>query len=149
MRVSHPLQSPNAVRFSESLHSVIVHRADHPSVSTPGLARHHSLTFALQRPHPATDLEISAFHSDDYVHFLQHVNPDNKPQYEKECLRCKCSVIAAFPSFFLVFVKGLVRYRASRGTWLASPLFFFFFLFLFLLRPHMMCINSECACMCI
>ncbi len=41
-----------------------------------------------QRPPPTSDEEMTQFHADDYVHFLQHVTPDNMSMYQRELQRC-------------------------------------------------------------
>jgi histone deacetylase 1/2 len=38
----------------------------------------------LQRAKPATKYEMTQFHTDDYVEFLQKVTPDNMENYSKE-----------------------------------------------------------------
>src|ERR1700712_626072 len=42
------------------------------------------LTFILQRAKPATKYEMTQFHTDEYVEFLQKVTPDNMEGYAKE-----------------------------------------------------------------
>ena len=43
----------------------------------------------LQRPHPAAELEMTAYHSDDYIRFLKAIRPDNVGEYTKLMQRCK------------------------------------------------------------
>jgi acetoin utilization deacetylase AcuC-like enzyme len=48
-------------------------------------------TFAdqtLQRPHYATASEMSRFHAEDYVQFLERVTPDNKEQFTAQMQKC-------------------------------------------------------------
>ena len=42
----------------------------------------------LQRPHPASPEELTAFHSDDYVDFLRRVTPDNIKTYTQAMSKC-------------------------------------------------------------
>eukprot|EP01028_Stygiella_incarcerata_P007523 TRINITY_DN3122_c0_g1_i1.p1 TRINITY_DN3122_c0_g1~~TRINITY_DN3122_c0_g1_i1.p1 ORF type:complete len:431 (-),score=117.59 TRINITY_DN3122_c0_g1_i1:235-1527(-) len=39
------------------------------------------------RPHLATSMEVTAFHSDDYVRFLERITPDNMQDFQKELSR--------------------------------------------------------------
>ena len=41
-----------------------------------------------QRPQQLSESEMTKFHADDYVHFLQHVSPDNMNEYSRELNRC-------------------------------------------------------------
>ena len=41
-------------------------------------------TDTSQRAKPATNLEMTQFHTDDYVDFLKKVTPDNMEAYQKE-----------------------------------------------------------------
>lgn len=43
-----------------------------------------------QRPHKATQDEMTKFHSDDYIRFLRNIKPDNMSEYNKHMQRCKC-----------------------------------------------------------
>lgn len=47
--------------------------------------------YLLQRPHKATAEEITKYHSDDYIQFLQSIRPDNMSEYSKQMQRCKSS----------------------------------------------------------
>ena len=38
----------------------------------------------IYRPYKLTDAEMTKFHSDDYVYFLQHVNRTNQANYKHE-----------------------------------------------------------------
>ena len=42
----------------------------------------------LQRPHKATQDEMTKFHSDDYIKFLRCIRPDNMAEYNKHMQRC-------------------------------------------------------------
>lgn len=43
----------------------------------------------MQRPHKATQEEMTKFHSDDYIRFLRSIRPDNMSEYNKQMQRCK------------------------------------------------------------
>ena len=43
-----------------------------------------SATNTSQRAKPATNLEMTQFHTDEYVDFLKKVTPDNMESYQKE-----------------------------------------------------------------
>ena len=47
------------------------------------------LFYCLQRPHKATQEEMTKFHSDDYIKFLRSIRPDNMSEYNKQMQRCK------------------------------------------------------------
>ena len=47
-------------------------------------------TVCVQRPHKATQEEMTKFHSDDYVKFLRCIRPDNMSEYNKLMQRCEC-----------------------------------------------------------
>ena len=42
------------------------------------------MTDVLQRAKPATNLEMTQFHTDEYVDFLKKVTPDNMDAFQKE-----------------------------------------------------------------
>ena len=44
-----------------------------------------------QRPHKATQEEMTKFHSDDYIRFLRSIRPDNMSEYNKQMQRCESS----------------------------------------------------------
>jgi len=44
----------------------------------------HCVADILQRAKPATNLEMTQFHTDEYVDFLKKVTPDNMELYQKE-----------------------------------------------------------------
>lgn len=48
------------------------------------IAGRESANYSLQRAKPASQLEMSQFHTDEYVDFLKKVTPDNMDQYQKE-----------------------------------------------------------------
>ena len=54
----------------------------------------------VQRPHKATQEEMSKFHSDDYVKFLRCIRPDNMSEYNKLMQRCKYLHGRTWPSPF-------------------------------------------------
>ena len=47
----------------------------------------------LQRPHKATQEEMTKFHSDDYIKFLRSIRPDNMSEYNKQMQRCKNNIL--------------------------------------------------------
>ena len=49
--------------------------------STVSIPANHEYT---KRAKPATNFEMSQFHTDEYVEFLKKVTPDNMDQYHKE-----------------------------------------------------------------
>lgn len=67
---------------------------------------HLNEKFFLQRPHKATQEEMTKFHSDDYIRFLRSIRPDNMSEYNKQMQRCKYlqdspNCIISFKSSFL------------------------------------------------
>eukprot|EP01027_Heterolobosea_sp_BB2_P009239 GEZU01013641.1.p1 GENE.GEZU01013641.1~~GEZU01013641.1.p1 ORF type:complete len:434 (-),score=123.32 GEZU01013641.1:164-1465(-) len=38
----------------------------------------------VYRPHPASEAEMTKFHSDDYVEFLKRITPDNMGEYQRQ-----------------------------------------------------------------
>jgi len=42
----------------------------------------------VQRPHKATQEEMTKFHSDDYIKFLRSIRPDNMSEFNKQMQRC-------------------------------------------------------------
>ena len=52
---------------------------------------HITLHVCLQRPHKATQEEMTKFHSDDYIKFLRSIRPDNMSEYNKQMQRCEFS----------------------------------------------------------
>lgn len=58
---------------------------------------HHIYIFGfiiLQRPHKCSSEEMSKYHSDDYIKFLQSIRPDNMSDYTKQMQRCKKSFLS-------------------------------------------------------
>ena len=47
------------------------------------------LFLSPQRPHKATQEEMTKFHSDDYIKFLRSIRPDNMSEYNKQMQRCE------------------------------------------------------------
>ncbi len=45
--------------------------------------------FYFQRPHKAKAEEMTRFHSDEYVKFIQNVRPDNIMEFNKQMQRCR------------------------------------------------------------
>ena len=56
---------------------------------------------SLQRAKPATKREMSQFHSDEYVDFLNRINPTNMNSYIREQLKCMSTLLAP-PDFSLI-----------------------------------------------
>jgi hypothetical protein len=48
---------------------------------------------------------MTTFHADDYIHFLQHVTPDNMHEYRDELSRCNFFFSSVFLSVSLFFVS--------------------------------------------
>ena len=46
----------------------------------------------LQRAKPATKREMSQFHTDDYVEFLNRVTPDNVDSFVREQAKCTSTI---------------------------------------------------------
>lgn len=74
------------------------------------------------RPHLVTDDQMTLFHADDYVHFLQHVNPDNQTGFAPELSRYNmdvdCPVFDGLFKFCQMYTGGSVggAYKLNRGT---------------------------------
>jgi hypothetical protein len=47
-----------------------------------------AVAIAAQRPQLLTEDEMTVFHADDYVHFLQSVAPENVANYTTAVSRC-------------------------------------------------------------
>ena len=45
--------------------------------------------FFIQRPSPATVLEMTKFHTDDYIDFLKRVTPESLDDVAKHQQKCK------------------------------------------------------------
>lgn len=43
---------------------------------------------ALQRPRLVAQEEMTRFHADDYINFLQMITPDNMAEYRRQLQRC-------------------------------------------------------------
>lgn len=46
----------------------------------------------VYRPYLMSEEEMTAFHADDYIHFLQHVSTDTQSDYTRELARYNCDV---------------------------------------------------------
>jgi len=46
------------------------------------------IILCIQRPHKATQEEMTKFHSDDYIKFLRSIRPDNMSEFNKQMQRC-------------------------------------------------------------
>ena len=46
----------------------------------------------IYRPTLMSEEQMTKFHADDYIHFLQHVTPDNQPDYTTELTRYNLDV---------------------------------------------------------
>ena len=73
------------------------------------------------RPSLATDEEMCHFHTDDYVHFLQRVTPDNVTLYGRELQRYNidmdCPVFDGLYKFCQLYTGGSINgaYRLNHG----------------------------------
>ncbi|KAJ3068854.1 Histone deacetylase 1 [Podochytrium sp. JEL0797] len=66
----HPMK-PHRIRMT---HNLIVNYGLYKKLEVNSLM---PISALQQRPHPATVLEMTKFHSDDYIDFLKRVTPDN------------------------------------------------------------------------
>jgi len=57
------------------------------------------IILCIQRPHKATQEEMTKFHSDDYIKFLRSIRPDNMSEFNKQMQRC------VYILFFIVTVS--------------------------------------------
>jgi len=92
------------------------------------LAHHLILAYGLYRqleiyrPSLLSEDQLTMFHTDDYVHFLQHVNPDNLHQYSIELNRYNvdvdCPVFDGLYNFCRMYTGGSVggAYKLNKGT---------------------------------
>lgn len=60
-------------------------RMCHNLVLNYGLHRH----MEVYRPIRADHLEMTRYHSDDYIRFLRGITPENMSDYNKQMTRCK------------------------------------------------------------
>ena len=68
-----------------------------------------SVSLFSQRPHKATQEEMTKFHSDDYIKFLRSIRPDNMSEYNKQMQRCKLmNDPECWHSEFLIFTFPLI-----------------------------------------
>jgi len=76
----------------------------------------------IYRPSLISEDQMTKFHSDDYVHFLQHVTPDNMHEYSTELSRYNvdvdCPVFDGLFKFCQMYTGGSVggAYKLNRGT---------------------------------
>ena len=76
------------------------------------LAHHLILSYGLYpqmdcyRPHPASAGEMAAFHSEEYVHFLSKIHPDNLRQYTSVLQKFNAGDTTDCPVF-----DGLLLYK--------------------------------------
>ena len=75
--------------------------------------------FTLQRPHKASQDEMTKYHSDDYIKFLKTIKPDNMTEYTKQMQRCKLQ-----PSSVLDLVKCVHTLQYFVAGFSASALCF-------------------------
>ncbi|CAF5155331.1 unnamed protein product [Rotaria magnacalcarata] len=47
----------------------------------------------VYRPHKAVADEMTRFHSDEYVKFIQNVGPDNIMEFNKQMQRCNIHIL--------------------------------------------------------
>jgi len=76
----------------------------------------------IYRPHLISEEEMTMFHADDYIHFLQHVSPDNQAEYTQELQRYNadvdCPVFDGLFKFCQMYTGGSVggAYKLNRGS---------------------------------
>lgn len=76
----------------------------------------------IYRPHLISEEEMTRFHADDYVHFLQHVNPDNLSEYNHEVIKYNCDVdcpiFDGLWKFCQMYTGGSIggAYKLNHGT---------------------------------
>lgn len=63
----------------------------------------------VYRPHKAISDEMTRFHSDEYVKFIQNIRPDNIVDYNKQMQRCKTEVTSHRSLNFSFFLSVLVN----------------------------------------
>jgi histone deacetylase 1/2 len=74
------------------------------------------------RPAQLNYHEMTRFHADDYIHFLQHVTPDNQSEYSSETSRYNidvdCPVFDGLFKFCQLYSGGSLggAYKLNRGT---------------------------------
>ena len=79
----------------------------------------------VQRPHKATQEEMSKFHSDDYVKFLRCIRPDNMSEYNKLMQRCKYLHGRTWPSPFESYIMPLMDWLELFGyVWLVTVIIY-------------------------
>ena len=64
----------------------------------------------LQRPHKATQEEMTKFHSDDYIKFLRSIRPDNMSEFNKQMQRCLYSSCLHYQSYFIIVILNRYYY---------------------------------------
>mmetsp|Transcript_37899 Transcript_37899/g.74558 ORF Transcript_37899/g.74558 Transcript_37899/m.74558 type:complete len:439 (+) Transcript_37899:50-1366(+) len=102
---THPMK-PHRVRMTHSL------------CLSYGLYKH----MEIFRPQLISEEEMTRFHSDDYVHFLKHVTPDNQHNYQKENTRYNmgvdCPLFDGLYKFCQMYSGGSVggAYKLNRGA---------------------------------
>lgn len=76
----------------------------------------------IYRPHLVTEEQMTMFHTDDYVHFLSHVTPDNQADYAVELNRYNvdmdCPVFDGLFKFCQMYTGGSIggAYKLNRGV---------------------------------
>ncbi len=70
--------------FPQHRHSLAALVLVLPPPSQNHVFTRHCVADILQRAKPATNLEMTQFHTDEYVDFLKKVTPDNMELYQKE-----------------------------------------------------------------
>jgi histone deacetylase 1/2 len=80
----HPMK-PHRIRMAHSL------------LTSYGLYR----KMEIYRPYRVSEQEMTAFHTDDYVYFLKHVNPDNAVEFNREMSKFNVDMdCPIFPGLF-------------------------------------------------
>lgn len=75
--------------------------------------------FLFQRPHKATQDEMTKFHSDDYIRFIRSIRPDNMNEYNKQMQKCKFYLLCYLQikkKFFNGFVDWIERLDVLSST---------------------------------
>jgi histone deacetylase 1/2 len=76
----------------------------------------------IYRPSLIAEEQMTAFHADDYVHFLKHVTPDNTIEYQRELIRYNvdvdCPVFDGLFKFCQIYTGGSIggAYKLNQKT---------------------------------
>eukprot|EP00873_Tetraselmis_striata_P040810 jgi/Tetstr1/461074/TSEL_006221.t1 len=81
---------------------------------THNLVLHYGLYRQLEvfRPRPAEDVDMMAFHSEDYINFLKNVTPETKDDWPKQCKKFNvgddCPVFTGIYNYCQLYTGGSV-----------------------------------------